>query len=64
MRVIIDYDRCEGNGVCLAFAYDVFDMDDQNRPYLLQEHPSEELRSQVEGAVAGCPTGAISLVED
>lgn len=29
MRIIADYDRCEGHGLCVAQAPEVFDLDDE-----------------------------------
>jgi ferredoxin len=64
MRVVVDYDRCESNGICMMEAPEVFELRDDDNLYLLQEHPGPELRSKVQAAVAGCPTAAISVEED
>jgi ferredoxin len=64
MRVVVDYDRCESNGICMMEAPEVFELREDDNLYLLEEHPGPGLRSKVESAVAGCPTAAISIEED
>jgi ferredoxin len=61
MRVVVDYDLCESNAVCMGIAPEVFEVRDDDNLYLLQEEPPEELRSKVEEAVRRCPKQAISL---
>lgn len=61
MRVIVDDDRCEANGVCVGLAPEVFDLDDDDQLHLLQENPPEELRAQLEQAVLRCPKQALAL---
>jgi ferredoxin len=43
---------------------EVFEVRDDGYLYVLNEHPPEELRERLREAVNGCPTGAISFVED
>ncbi len=61
MRVVVDYDLCESNALCMAAAPEVFEVRDDDFLYLLQEEPPEELRSKVEEAVRRCPKQAISI---
>lgn len=61
MKVVVDFDKCKSNAVCMAAAPEVFEVRDDNFLYVLQEEPGEELRDQVDEAVRTCPTGAISL---
>jgi ferredoxin len=61
MKVVVDFDKCKSNAVCMAAAPEVFEVRDDNFLYILQEEPPEELRDKVEEAVRTCPTGAISL---
>ena len=60
-KVVVDFDVCESNAICMGVAPEVFEVRDDNFLYVLQEEPGEELRGQVEEAVRTCPTGAISL---
>ncbi len=62
MRVSVDLDTCDGNGVCMSICHEVFDVREDGL-HLLQEEPSEELRQQLIGAEVSCPTQAIE-VED
>jgi ferredoxin len=64
MKVVVDYDLCESNAICMGLAPTVFEVRDDDFLYVLDEHPPEELRSKVEAAVRSCPKQAISLVED
>jgi ferredoxin len=64
MRVVVNYDVCESNAVCMGIAPEVFEVRDDDFLYVLDEHPGEELRAKVEEAVRMCPKQAISLEED
>jgi ferredoxin len=61
MRVVVDFDKCTSNAVCMGIAPEVFEVRDDGFLYILQEEPPEELRPKVEQAVRDCPTGAISI---
>ena len=61
MRVVVDWDLCESNAVCMAVAPEVFEVDDDDNLNLLQEQPPEELRGKVEEAVRRCPKQALSI---
>ena len=61
MRVVVDYDRCESNAICMGMAPEVFEVRDDDNLYVLQENPPEELRAKVEQAVRSCPKQALSL---
>ena len=61
MRVVVDWDLCESNGLCMAAAPEVFELQDDDTLLVLRETPDEPLRSQVEDAVRACPKRAISL---
>lgn len=65
MRVVVDYDQCESNGICEQILPEVFHVSDEDDLLkLLQEHPSDELHVQVEEAVRRCPKQALSAVEE
>lgn len=61
MRVVVDFDKCTSNAVCMGLLPEVFEVRDDNFLYVLNEHPPDELRPQLDMAVQACPTGAISL---
>ena len=61
MKVVVDYDLCESNAVCMGILPEVFEVRDDDNLYLLQEEPPEELRSKVEEAARRCPKAAIAV---
>ncbi len=63
MKVVVDFDLCQSNGICQAMAPDVFEVRDDGYLYVLQESPDESLRTDVESAVKSCPVQAISIQE-
>ncbi len=64
MKVVVDFDLCQSNGICQGLAPEVFEVDDDGYLQLLQEHPDDSLRGKVEMAVNSCPVQAISLVDE
>jgi ferredoxin len=63
MKVVVDFDLCESNAVCMDVCPEVFKVGDDDMLQILIEEPPERLRAQVEEAVRLCPRQAISLVE-
>ena len=61
MRVVVDFDLCESNALCMAAAPEVFEVRDDDFLYILDENPPESLRSKVELAVQRCPKQAIKI---
>jgi ferredoxin len=64
MRVVVDRDLCESNGVCEGLAPEVFRINDDDELDILEEHPDESLRAKVQDAVRSCPKQALTLEED
>lgn len=61
MKVVVDFDICQSNAVCMEVAPQVFEVRDDGYLYVLQENPSEAMRAEVEEAAERCPTGAITI---
>ena len=61
MRVVVDYDLCESNAVCMAVAPEIFEVRDDDFLYVLQDEPDESLRDKVNEAIARCPKQAITI---
>ena len=61
MRVVVDYDLCESNAVCMAILPEVFEVRDDDFLYVLQDEPDESLREKLNEAVARCPKQAIAV---
>ncbi len=61
MKVVVDFDICQSNAVCMESAPKVFEVRDDGYLYVLNENPSEAMRAEVEEAAERCPTGAITI---
>ena len=61
LKVIVDYDLCESNALCMEAAPEVFKVDDDDNLVLLQANPPAELRTKVETAVRMCPKAALRV---
>ncbi|MDA3038763.1 MAG: ferredoxin [Actinomycetota bacterium] len=61
MKVVVDFDLCESNAVCMGIAPEVFEVRDDDMLYVLDEHPDAALHDRVREAVSRCPKQAISL---
>lgn len=63
MKVIADYDRCEGHGLCVDQAPDVFDLDDEGD--LVHHFDGADLPTEQEAAarraVDSCPVAALRM---
>ncbi|HEY2206473.1 MAG TPA: ferredoxin [Pseudonocardia sp.] len=64
MRIVVDWDRCTGLGMCEAEAPDLFELQDDGTLEVLDEKPAEEKREELEAACESCPTEALSIAED
>jgi ferredoxin len=65
IRAVADLDLCQAHQMCQAEAPDVFGFDeDADRVVVLQEHPDDSLRPQVEAAVRYCPAMALAIEEE
>ena len=64
MRIVIDRELCESNGVCVRTAPDMFVLGDEDKLHLRVERPSPEQMDKARAAVRRCPRGALSLVDD
>ena len=53
MRVVVDFDLCESNAICMQIAPDVFEVRDDDFLYVLNEPPADDhcrpVRIQVHG---------------
>jgi ferredoxin len=64
VKVVVDFDRCASNAVCMSILPEVFEVRDDGFLYVLNEHPPESLRETLEETVRSCPTQAISIAEE
>jgi ferredoxin len=61
VRVVVDFDACQSNAVCMGLAPEVFEVREDGFLYVLQTTPPAELEGRVREAAASCPTQAITL---
>ena len=54
-RVVVDFDKCESNALCMAAAPEVFEVRDDDFLYVLQEEPAGRAEGQVRRGRAGLP---------
>jgi ferredoxin len=63
MRVVVDRDLCEANGVCAGLAPGVFDLDDEDYLNISPGEVPAASEDLVRRAVASCPRLALSLAD-
>jgi ferredoxin len=63
-RIVVDRNRCAGLGMCEDSAPGVFEIQDDGTMKVLQDCPPVDRLKEVEAAVEGCPTEALSLVDE
>ena len=61
MKIVVDYDLCESNAVCMDVGPECFKVEEDDTLTILMESPAENLRGKVEECVRLCPRQAISL---
>jgi ferredoxin len=64
MKVTVDPDLCEANGLCVAAAPEVFDLINDNVVDILIFDPTGELEPAVIDAVTACPKQALRIITD
>ena len=63
MRVTVDSDLCEANGVCAGLVAAVFRLDDEDELHITGGALPPGLADQVRHAVQSCPKTALRLSE-
>ena len=63
MRVIVDFDLCESNAMCMAAAPEVFEVRDDDNLYVLQEEAARRATGKGPRAARSCPKVAITIVD-
>jgi ferredoxin len=61
MKIVVDYDLCEANALCMGACPECFRVEDDDTLTVLLESPPEDLRGKVEEAVRLCPRQAITI---
>jgi ferredoxin len=63
MKIRTDVEACVGSGQCVVVAPQVFDVDDDGKVVVINEHPEPELSAAVRNAAFACPAFAIEIDE-
>lgn len=61
MKILVDYDKCTGLGMCESLSPDHFEVNDDGDLVLLKDSVSDDERQGVEEAIAACPTEALRM---
>lgn len=64
MKVKVNKDVCIGCGACQAIVPEVFEIEDDGLAIAKDIEISDDIKEDVIDAVEGCPTGAISEIEE
>jgi ferredoxin len=63
MKVTVDHDLCEANGICAGLAPEVFEVDDEDHLHILLPQVPARLADVARRAVGACPKTALRLEE-
>ena len=63
MKVEVDWDLCESNGVCMGIIPEVFELGDDDMLTVLQPEVTPENEEQIRDAIRQCPRQAIFISE-
>jgi ferredoxin len=61
VRIAADRDRCEGHGLCVDTAPEVYDLDDDAVVVLLHQLVPAELERKAEAGARVCPVAALRV---
>ena len=64
MKVTVELDLCEANGLCVLAVPGVFDLIDDDVVDILVPEPPPDMESAVADAVIACPKQALRLFAD
>lgn len=62
MKVDVDKDLCEINGICIGIAPDIFALDDNDE--LAVANPVDDRAGDVREAIAQCPRAALRIAAE
>jgi ferredoxin len=61
MKILVDFDKCTGLGICESLAPEHFEVNDDGDLVLLRDDISPADLQSIEEAVVGCPTEALRI---
>ena len=60
VRVLVNTDLCEGHGLCVVSAPDVFELGEDEKAIVLKVEMIDEVLMRVDDAILRCPVQAIT----
>jgi ferredoxin len=63
MRVTVDRDACEANGVCVGLVPEIFELGEDDTLHIREADVPEDLAKSVLTAVRACPKAALTADE-
>jgi ferredoxin len=63
-KIVVDYDSCEANAVCVGIIPEVFYLDDDDNLWLHSDDVTPENEGRLRQAVASCPKAALKIVDE
>ncbi len=64
MRLVVDFDQCEANGVCVKVSPELFKLDENDQLHILNKQPGPDQLADAQEAVRRCPKQALKLLPD
>jgi ferredoxin len=61
MKVVVDFTKCTGLGICKSMAPGFFEVNDHGDLVLRKDEITDDELQSVEEAVSGCPTEALRI---
>ena len=62
-KIVIDPDKCIGCNTCPLLAPEIFELNTDTYKAVVKSQPAE-ITKAIEDAIASCPVGAISIIEE
>lgn len=59
MKIGVEWDQCEANGVCVGVAPDLFDLDDEDELHVAEGDVPADREADARAAIAQCPKAAL-----
>ena len=63
-KIVVDFDPCEANAVCMGVAPELFKVDEEDNLHVLLEAVPDSLADKAGKAVRMCPRQAITIVDE
>ncbi|MFT5287750.1 MAG: ferredoxin [Myxococcota bacterium] len=63
MKVVVDYDLCEANALCMKAAPEIFRVEDDDTLTVLMDAVPDALKEKAQEAARLCPRQAITYEE-